>query len=113
MDTYGRENVSIVLIHSLEFATMEEARREERRLIEENRGNCVNLYIPWREEGYRKRYMEEFAEHHKEAIRNRKKAWWEANKETEKERMMKYREARAKAKPLKSEPTVVEDQNES
>ena len=100
MDKYGRDNVSIVLIHSLELATNEEAHREERRLIEEYRGRCVNLYIPYRAEEetkeqkkelnkvWRKAHPEEvkannkaYLEAHKEEVMAYKKAYYEAHKE--------------------------------
>lgn len=141
IEKYGRENVSIVLIHSLEFATNEEAHREERRLIEEYRGRCVNLVIPYRSveevkerkkanykanyeahaeevkaqsKAYREAHVDEvkarskaYRETHKDEQKALNKAWYEANKE---EYNARRREAWAKAKALKSEPTVVEDQ---
>lgn len=47
VEQYGKKNISIILIHSLEYETREEARREERRLIEEYAGRCVNMVTPW------------------------------------------------------------------
>jgi hypothetical protein len=151
MEKYGRDNVSIVLIHSLECESTMEAHREERRLIEEYRGHCVNIEIPCRTEeekkayaktwyeankehalaqqkiyretsekdkarrkAYREAHVDEvkarskaYRETHKDEQKALNKAWYEANKEAISARR---REAHAKAKALKSEPTVVEDQ---
>ena len=47
MERYGKKNISIILINSLELETREEARREERRYIEEYVGRCVNMLTPY------------------------------------------------------------------
>ena len=93
MEKYGRDNISIVLIHSLEFATNEEAHREERRLIEEYRGRCVNLLMPYRAEEERKEQQKTWRETHKEEVKEHKKAWYETHKEEVKEQRKAYYEA--------------------
>lgn len=53
-DRYGKDGLQIVLIHELELAGLEEARREERRLWEEHKDHAVNLVRPWISEEERK-----------------------------------------------------------
>ncbi len=79
----------------MEFATNEEAHREERRLVEEYRGWCVNLRMPYRAE-----------EEEKAQIKARSKEWYEANKTAYN---AQRREARAKARANIPVPILVED----
>ena len=44
---YGKDNLSIILIHELELPDKDYARREERRLIEVMRRNAINKQNPW------------------------------------------------------------------
>jgi hypothetical protein len=98
IETYGRDNVSIVLIHSLEFVTIEEAHREERRLIEEHRGRCVNLVIPYRSVEEKKEQDRVWRETHNEQEKARSKAWHEANKEEMKAQQAVYRQGKREEK---------------
>ena len=81
IDQYGKDNIDIILIHSLEYETIHEAHREERRLIEEHRDRCVNLVIPYRSE-----------DELKEQKKVQNKAWYEANKEEVKAQKKAYHE---------------------
>ena len=93
MEKYGQDNVAIVLIHSMEFATNEEAHREERRLVEEYRGRCVNLVIPYRSAEERKELGKVYDEAHKEETKARKKIWNEVHKEEQAEKKKAWHEA--------------------
>jgi len=93
IDKYGRDNITIVLIHSLEFATKEEANREERRLIEEYRGRCVNLTRPYRSEEEKKEQQKAWLDTHTEEVKAQKKEWHETHKEEQKARSKAWREA--------------------
>jgi methyl coenzyme M reductase subunit C-like uncharacterized protein (methanogenesis marker protein 7) len=123
VERYGAENVIIVLIHSLEFDTIEEAHREERRLIEEYHGRCVNLVIPVRTEEEDKEKSRvwrdankervvatrrEYREANKETINTKQKEWYEANKGAINARR---REAHAKKANTKPEPMVADHES--
>jgi len=133
VEKYGKSNIDIVLIHSLEYETVREAHREERRLIEEYRGRCVNLQMPYRSEEEKPSLLRIYRETHKDEIKARQrvyykthkeqfklpkevatarnKAYLEANREKEKARKLAWyyankEKARAKAEALISLPTV-------
>ncbi len=80
-DKYGRDSISIVLIHSLELQTIREAHREERRIIEEYAGRCVNLQMPFREADETKTLAKIYRDEHKTEIATRQKAYYRKNKE--------------------------------
>ena len=81
VEQYGKSGVDIVLIHSLEYDNIREAHREERRLIEEYRGRCVNIQMPYRTEEEKPTLQRIYNETHKDEIKARAKAYYEANKE--------------------------------
>lgn len=68
-ERYGRDGLEIVLIHELELTTLEEARREERRLYEDHRANAINQVRPFITKDERK-----------EQITINSKAWKERNR---------------------------------
>lgn len=138
VEEYGAENVSIILIHSLEYENVTEARREERRLVEEYRGRCVNLVIPYRSEEEAKEQGKVWRGANKDILRDKNKQWreeneevliikakarYEANKDTiNAQRKAKYeankdainakrREARAKKATTKTEPMVADHES--
>lgn len=94
MERYGKKNISIVLIHSLEFGTREEARREERRLIEEYAGRSVNMVRrPYQSEDERKTQNRVWYDAHTEHRKEYNKAYYEAHNESLLAKKAVYREA--------------------
>lgn len=73
-DKYGVENCNCILIKELELNSIEEARREERKIIEEYKGKCVNFMIP-------SRTQKEWREDNKEINKEKKHLYYELNKE--------------------------------
>lgn len=84
-DKYGVENCKCILIKELELNSKEEASREERKIIEENKGKCVNFMIP-------SRTCKEYYQEHKDEIKENKKVYYENNKENFSIKFKKYRE---------------------
>lgn len=85
-EKYGNDGIQLVLIHSLELQSKEEARREERRLYEEYKKSAVNIRNPHttveeRKEQHRK-YCREW--YKKEENKARSKAYYEQHKEAKK-----------------------------
>ena len=81
VEQYGKSALDIILIHSLEYDTIREAHREERRLIEEYREQCVNIQMPYRLAEEVPNQNKEYREANKENIAVKAKAYYETNKE--------------------------------
>ena len=94
MERYGKKNISIILIHSLEFSTREEARREERRLIEEYAEQSVNMVRrPYQSKDERKTQNREYYDTHIEDRRKYNRVYYEAHNESILTKKIVYREA--------------------
>lgn len=85
IDEVGLDNVEIILIHERELANLEEARREERRLLEEVRDYAVNkklpISTPEEMNDAHNRQRRDVYYKNKEKALIRVKAYYEANKE--------------------------------
>jgi hypothetical protein len=89
-EEYGKDNCIIELICEIEFETIQEARKEEGRLIREAGDNAVNKVIPGRsQKEYHNKWYEknkvakikEYRTNNKEKISARRKIAYEKNKE--------------------------------
>jgi len=97
-ERYGRDGLEIVLIHELELATLEEARREERRLCEVYHESIVNKVRPFttqdEKEAERLLYSMAYREDNRDEIRKKSKAYYEANRTIILEKAKNIREAK-------------------
>lgn len=88
-EEYGIENCSIVLIHEMALHTVDEARREERRLVEERRDVCVNIHRPIISTEERQAYIKQYNDDHK----GDRKQYREDRKEIILQKGVEYRNA--------------------
>ena len=71
-EKYGRDGLEIVLIHELELPDKEYARREERRLYEEN--TVINKRRPWISDVETQQYNKQYNTAYGKERRNRESA---------------------------------------